>query len=403
MTRDSEAPLDLAGRLVRQAERGVRRVTIELAGEQVTFTRRDARVQAVCTCGGERCEHYQAALRFFAEDGGVAALAPREGGKRSSVRPPAAPRDDARALSEALSELCLATARAGTRAADSPSLRAALDQLYAAAPEPLPIALARFVGRFTQALTSGEVGEMARLLRGAQRFTDDVASGESSLESKARARVWLGAIDADAPAALTDVVLMEIGREWLSGRARGAIERRYLVDLASGELYCEERRRGDSDVSVGPCPRIVQVAFAELETALAPGRARLLQYTVSPEPSAAQWQRLSELGEAEVSALSTRFADAERRCPGMAEPAALFSPRELVVGPGGSLRDAMGVRLALSDDSEAPMADTLRALCGEGDLVWVLGRLRGLESGLALRPVSVLVKGSSGLSLRRVT
>jgi hypothetical protein len=402
VSRDSETPPDFSGRLARQGERGVRRVSIEMAGEQVTFTRRDTRVQAVCTCGGERCEHYQAALRFFSEEGASAPLAPREG-KRSSMRPPAAPRSEARALAEALSELCLATARAGTRAADSPSLRAALDQLYVAAPEPLPIPLARFVGRFTQALASAEVGEVARLLNGAQRFSDAVLNGESSPESKAHARAWLGGSEGEAPAALTDVALMEIGREWLSGRVRSAIERRYLVDLASGELYCEERRRGETDVSVGPCPRIVHVAFAELETALEPGRARLLQYTISPEPSAAQWQRLAELGDVDVSALSTLFAQAERRCPGMAEPAALFSPRELVAGAAGSLRDSMGVRLALSDDSETPMADTLRALCGEGELVWILGRLRGLESGLALRPISLLVKRAGGLSLRRVT
>jgi hypothetical protein len=361
-------------------------------------------VQAVCTCGGERCEHYSAALRFFGEDGAAAVLAPREpSAKRSSLHPPAPPGNEARALGEALSELCLATARAGAGAADSPSLRAALEQLNAAAPEPLPVSLGRFVGRFTHALSSGEVGEVARLLTGAQRFSDALRAGDSSPEEKARARAWLGPSEGEAPAALTDVVLMEIGREWLAGRVRSAIERRYLIDLASGELYCEERRRGDPDVSVGPCPRVVQVAFAELETALSPGRARLLQYTVSPEPSALQWTRLAALGEAEVSALATRFADAERRCPGMAEPAALFAPRELVSGPGSSLRDSMGVRLALSDDSEVPQAETLRALCGDGELVWILGRLRGLESGLTLRPISVLVKRGTGLSLRRVT
>jgi hypothetical protein len=394
---------DLALRLAKQGERGVRRITIEIEHEQVTFTRREARVQAVCTCGVEHCEHHSAALRFFAEEGAAAALAPRESGQRSSLRPPAPARNEARALAEALSELCLATARAGTRAADSPSLRAALEQLNAAAPEPLPVPLARFIGRFTHALLSGEVGEVARLLTGAQRFSDELLGGERSPDSQARARAWLGTTGGDAPAALTDVVLMEIGREWLAGRVRSAIERRYLVDLASGELYCEERRRGDPDISVGPCPRIVQVAFAELETALSPGRARLLQYTVTPEPSALQWTRLAELGEGEVSALATRFAQAERRCRGMAEPAALFAPRELVVGPSSSLRDSMGVRLALSDDSEAPMAETLRALSGDGELVWILGRLRGLESGLSLRPISVLVKRAGGLSLRRVT
>jgi hypothetical protein len=403
MSRDSEVPTELSARLARQGDRGVRRIAIDVLGELVTFTRREARVQAVCTCGGERCEHYNAALRFFGEDGAAAALAPRESGKRSSLRPPAPAGNEARALAEALSELCLATARAGTRSPDSPTLRAALEQLYAAAPEPLPLTLARFIGRFMHALGHGEVGEIARLLAGAQRFSDELLRGGDSAEAKARARAWLGAREGEAPAALTDVVLMEIGREWLAGRTRSAIERRYLVDLASGELHCEERRRGDPDVSVGPCPRVVQVAFAELETALVPSRARLLQYTVTSEPSALQWTRVTALGETEISTLATRFAEAERRCPGMAEPAALISPRELSPGPSGSLRDSMGVRLAVADDSGAPLSDMLRVLVGEGELVWILGRLRGLENGLVLRPVSVLVRKGSGVSLRRVT
>jgi hypothetical protein len=197
--------------------------------------------------------------------------------------------------------------------------------------------------------------------------------------------------------------LIEVGREWLAGFTRSAIERRYLIDLASAELYCEERRRGESDVSVGPCPRVVHVAFAEVETALSPPRARLLQYTVTPEPSPAQWQRLGELGERRIPTLITQYANAVRRCPGLAEPALLFAPSALSPAPLDSLRDETGARLSLRDDGDGTQAEAVRSLVGADEIVWVLGRLRGLASGFSLRPVSVLVRTAGGLALRRVT
>jgi hypothetical protein len=184
---------------------------------------------------------------------------------------------------------------------------------------------------------------------------------------------------------------------------RSAIERRYLVDVANGELYSEERRRGEPDISVGPCPRVVHVAFGELDTATSPPRARLLQYTVTPEPGDAHWERLAELGETRLPALLTRYAETARRCPGLAEPAVLFAPRELTAGSAGCLLDAGGARLELRDDQDVPLADTLRELSAGGDIVWVAGRLKGLSAGLSLRPVSLLVRKANRMRLWRVT
>jgi hypothetical protein len=399
-----EPALALVARLSRHGERGVRRVSIDVLGEQVTFTRREAGVQAVCSCGVEGCEHYRAALRFFGDEP-VATLLPAPAPKQRASSRPAAPSrgGDAEALAEALEELCLATARAGTSAHDSPSIRAALDQLIASAPQPLPLCLLRFIGRFHDALEVGEVAGVARALAGAQRWAEEVRRGDRGEGALARRRAWLGSLEGEAPGSLTDVTLVEVGREWLSGLTRSSLERRYLVDVANGQLYAEERRRGEQDISVGPCPRVVHVAFGELDTATEPPRARLLQYTVSAELAEAHWERLAELGETRLPELLTRYADAARRCPGLAEPVVLFAPRELTDGSAGSLRDAMGSRLELRDDQEAPAADTLRELAAEGDLVWVAGRLKGGAAGLSLRPISLLVRKQSKVRLWRVT
>ena len=82
---------------------------------------------------------------------------------------------------------------------------------------------------------------------------------------------------------------------------------------------------------------------------------------------------------------------------------ATMAPSELTAGPLGALRDAAGARLELRDDSDGMLVDAVRALVGGGQVVWVLGRLKGLARGLSLRPISLLVREKAGLSLRRVT
>lgn len=404
MSRDGvtgEERSELLARFAAQAERGLKRISCEVAGEQVTFTHREGRVQVLCTCAAHECEHYLVALGFLGEHVDLSsAPAPR---LRSSLRPPPLDHNKAQVMAEAFEELCLATARAGVNMQDSPSIRAALDQLLASATQPASLSLSRFIGRFNSALATGEVGTVARLLAGVQSWAHDLKRGEHARETVARTRSWLGDNEGDALASLTDATLVELGREWLAGLTRSAIERRYLVDLVSGALFTEERRRGEQDISVGPCPRVVHVAFAELDTALSPPRARLLQYTVTHEPSEAQWQRLSELGEPSLPTLLSQYAQSARSCPSLSEPAVLFAPRELSAGPTGSLRDAHGTRLELRDDSDAPLADTVRALAAEGELVWVLGRLRGLLRGIVLRPTSLLVRVDGKLRLRRIT
>lgn len=138
----SESPNEaLLARFLQHAESGLRRLNIELAGEQVTLFMRNGRLRESCTCGVERCEHIAVVLNFLVE--GAAQSAPAEVRVRSSMRPPAG---DALhvALADAFEELCVASARAGIEAPDSPSIKEALERLLAAAPAPTPLSLARW-------------------------------------------------------------------------------------------------------------------------------------------------------------------------------------------------------------------------------------------------------------------
>lgn len=385
-------------RFLLYSDAGVKRVSFEVNGEQVSAFARQGKLRAVCTCGAEACEHQQLAWSFL----GVEGIPLGDARARSSLRPPA-PTLDFSSLADALDELCLAAARAGLSAADSLAIREALDQVVARAPSPPSSGLTRWVGRFNEALTAGEVGLVAQLLDGARRFADELRAGDRSPAGLARRRVWLGGVDGPAPETLSDSVLVEVGRERLTGLSRNTLERRYLVDVHTGELFREERRKSDQEISVGPCPRVVQLAFAELDSAMRPRRLRLLQYTVSPEPTQAQWSRVAELAERDIAELARRYAESERTCPAQSEPLVMFTPAFLELGVEGAARDASGKRLALLDDTRAPAIESVRAVLQGGDLVWIAGRLLGLSTGLALRPISVLVRHDAQLVLRRIT
>ncbi|HEX5656025.1 MAG TPA: hypothetical protein VFX59_02475 [Polyangiales bacterium] len=382
----------LLARFLQHAESGLRRMSFELANEQVTLFMRDGRLRELCTCGVERCEHIAVVLRFLTDG-----AAPADVRVRSSVRPPP-PDQGAVALATAFEELCVACARAGIEARDSPSINQALAQLLTAAPDPVPLSLARWIGRFRDALAFGELGELSRLLDGALRFTDQLREGPLSAPEQRRA--WLDEVDGSE--ALSEVTLVEVAREWITGLDRASIERRYLIELVSGQVYSEERRRDDSRISVGPCPRLAQVAFAEIDSATRPPRAKLLQYTLSVQVPEAPWQRVVSLAETQLSVLRERFAADLRASPALAEPFAIFAPAQLEVA-ANALTDAEGERLALRSDPNLSGIDALLAATRGADVVCVLGRMLGRASGLLMKPLSVVVRNGGWLELRRVT
>ncbi len=371
--------------LARFLDHGLRRMSFDVGSDQVTLFARDGSLRKLCTCGVEPCEHIAAALRFLANE------APSEVRHRSSARPPP-PAQTQLALATAFDELCVACARAGIEATDSPSIKQALDQLLAAAPDPVPLSLARWIGRFRDALAFGELGELARLLDGALFFAEQLREGE---------RVWLEDVAGGEP--LSEVSLVEVAREWITGIDRASIERRYLVELVGGQVYSEERRRDDAAaISVGPCPRLAQVAFAEVDANTRPPRARLLQYSVSMHVPDAPWQRVVSLAQTEIATLRERFAADLRASPALAEPFAIFAPAELEIA-ANALTDTSGERLALRSDPNLSGIDALLAATRGADIVCVLGRLVGRASGLLMKPLSAVVRSGDWLELRRVT
>jgi hypothetical protein len=383
----------LLARFLQHADSGLRRLNLEIANEQVTLFLRDGRLRELCTCGIERCEHIAVVLQFLAE--GAAQASPAEVRVRSSVRPPP-PDRDALALASAFEELCVACARAGIEARDSPSIKQALAQVLSAAPEPVPLSMARWVGRFRDALSFSELGELSRLLDGALSFAEQLREG--ALSAPEQRRAWLD--DAEGSDALSEVTLVEVAREWITGLDRASIERRYLVELVSGQVYSEERRRDDSAISVGPCPRLAQVAFAEVDSATRPPRAKLLQYTMSLQVPEAPWQRVVSLAQTEISVLRERFAADLRASPALAEPFAIFAPAQVA---SDALTDSRGERLTLRSEPNLSGVDALFAATRGADIVCVLGRLLGRASGLLMKPLSAVVRNGDWLELRRVT
>ena len=393
----------LLARFLQHAESGLRRLTIEIGGEQVTVFTRHGRVRESCTCGAERCEHVHVVMQFLAE--GAAATAPGDMRVRSSLRPPPGEPVDS-PLASAFEELCLATARAGIATPDSPSIKDALAQLRSAAPDPVPLSLARWIGRFQVSLAAGDLGELSRLLDGALSWCEELRSDNASVATSENRRVWLGPLDAASAGpsrdSLAEVTLLEVAREWVSGLDRASIERRYLLELASGEIFSEERRRGELDISVGPCPRLAHVAFAELETATRPRRARLLQYTLTVQVPEAPLQRVLALAQTEVAGLRERYVADLRASPALAEPFAIFAPAEVDLG-SAALSDARGERLALRNELGMSGLDGLLAATRGSEVVCVLGRLLGRATGLVLHPLSALVRNGDWLELRRIT
>lgn len=383
----------VAARLLAHAAHGLGRLNVELEREQVTLWTRAGRLCASCTCGDHECAHFWAVLALLDEGQHGGAVEARA---RSSSRPPPM-RSDLDALSDAIDELSLSTARAGLSNAGSPSITQAIDQLLAAAPDPLPLPLARWLGRLRGALEISDVATCARLLHGALGWADELRSGSEE------ARGWLGDRTGIAQPVLADASLLEVAREWLDGLDRASIERRYLIDLTSGELYAEERQRGALDCSVGPCPRSAHVSFAELDPSARPRRVRLLQYTLSLALADGTWPRVLELATGDIASLRTRFVEELAAAPALAEPFALLAPVMLEAGPAGALRDARDERLALFDERGNDESSALRAAIAGADLACVLGRLHAGDAGLTLRPLSAIVRRGAWYELRRVT
>ena len=430
-----------------ESEGGVRRATLEVAldGDDsalVSLVLRDGSVVSVCSCGaGPGCAHTSVALRWVLD--GPSADEPQRlvtqpiasdaGGLRAptSTTDPgriAAPLQRAQALAAALDDLITSVVRAGVdAAAGTPSLDESLRRLVAAAPAPLPSSIVRVVGRLREALIAHDLDLAARLCAGIGLLADALREGDprttvawlgasvaASLEPRPASlelrptMTTPGTMEAprDAPAAeprLVDTRLIEIAREWVSTIDRAGLERRYLIEPFSGALYREERLRGAAAPSLGPCPRILTVALAELDAGPAPRRVRLLQYEVALGPETAVYTEIATHAAGLFAPLLELFRDSVGAYPALAEPFVLVAPHAIErTRAGVDLVDAEGGRIALAAEPVAASA-ALLALAAEHVPAIVAGRLVASQGALALAPLSVVIGPADSHALRRLT
>jgi len=444
-----------------ESEGGVRRATLEVAlgGDDsalVSLVLRDGGVVSVCSCGaGPGCAHTSLALRWVLDGpsddetqrlvaqpiatdaGGLRAPTPTTDPGRT-----AAPLQRAQALAAALDDLITSVVRAGVdAAAGTPSLDESLRRLVAAAPAPLPSSIARVVGRLREALVAHDLDLAARLCAGLGLLADALRDGDprttvawlgvsvagsleprpTSLEARPAAlEARPTALEArptattpgttaaprDAPTAeprLVDTRLVELAREWVSTIDRAGLERRYLIEPVAGAIYREERLRGATAPSLGPCPRILTVALAELDAGPAPRRVRLLQYEVALGPEAAVYTEIATHAAGVFAPLLALFRDAIGAYPALAEPFVLVAPHAIErTRAGADLVDADGGRLALAAEPVAASA-ALLALATEHVPAIVAGRLVASQGALALAPLSAVIGPPDAHALRRLT
>jgi hypothetical protein len=181
--------------------------------------------------------------------------------------------------------------------------------------------------------------------------------------------------------------MLEVAREWVHGTERHQIERRYLVDLQSGEVFREECVRRQSMSSLGPCPRLIGVSLAEAEHGAAPRRMRLLQYTTTPDVDRASWDLLASLGLRDSDALATSYRGALSQFGALSEPFVLVAPKALQDNPPALVLE-QGAALHLGEaDEPGVLARFERAHAGAG-LAWVAGRLLQQGGALVLKPLA---------------
>lgn len=376
----------------------VTRVTVDVAldgrSEMVTLALRDGKL--VWSTSGD-AQHVRAALRWLAaartEAPAVRTVDPEVALPRASWTPDAVDAEAAAArgrLAEALDDVVTVVVRAGVDGAASPSVADSLERLRREAPLPTPIGLSRWLGRLKAALDARDASLTARLLDGAARLAADLRRERPSPEARRHVVGWLGGTDLSVER-ISDRVLVEVAREQLASSDRAGIERRHLVDLASGEVFREERTRASPVASVGPCPRVVHVGLADVEDGASPRRIRLMQYVVSLELGQDELARIEATAYRRFSDLAERYRELSLASPGQAEPFAVIAPRRfrtdgVVVGYDD---EDLPIPFARADDPAA--VEVLGRVVPPAGPRWVAGRLTDADGVLMMVPCAVAV------------
>ena len=371
-------------------EGAVRRLTMDVEAEgrveMVTLSLRDGELQCVCSDARNDGPHVLAALRF------VAGLEQREDSSPPGPIASAAGRAEQspdQELASALDDLLTAITRVGVEKAQyAPSVDAALGRVVSTAPQPTPSGLGRFIGRLQHELRSAELHRVARLLQGASELADALRAQAPGPELQQGLSAWLGTRPGSLPQVelLYDRTMIEVGREWLSGTERASLERRYLVDVRSGRVYREDRPRNAS-ASLGPCPRLVQVGLAEVETDPSPQRIRVLQYEVRPEVPAESWQQLQQVALRSFAEVTEGYRQSVQASPSLAEPFALVAPYRIERNGVFKAFDAEGRQLVLNRSERRGAVLAFYALLAQGaEPAWLAGRLTDTGTTVCITP-----------------
>jgi hypothetical protein len=380
-----------------QLERMSLDLQIDQRRELVSLRLSDGRLSFSCSCGQGQCAHVKAALRFSAGSRAPGSDSTRRSSTRlervlpelhapESKLAPALTR--APALAEALEDVVTAVVRAGVASERVASVLETLSRVEREAGTPLPLGVRRWLGSMREALEEHDVPLAAHALTSAAALAADLRAEVAAPGARERVTSWLGGVSADAVERISDRQLLEVGREWVNGTERMQIERRYLIDLNSGEAFREECLRRERPGSVGSCPRLIGVALAEAELGCAPRRMRLLQYTTTPDIDRASWDLLAAWGQRDSEALAAAYRSAQSRFGSLSEPFALAAPRGVERGVHVALLLDRGPSLPLSADDEPGVLRRFEELINASALAWVAGRLFDRAGHLMLRPLA---------------
>lgn len=378
-------------------------IEIELSGrvETVMLSHRDGALRCVSSDGRSDGPHALAALRFITSAQNdivspqVQVVAGVAGPAQEELHGPYE-------LAEALEDLLTAIARVGVdKARYAPSVEAAIERVVRVAPQPTPNGLGRFIGRLQRAVERAELAHLARVLEGASLLADALRAPQPTPETQQRITAWLGPPVAAKPKVelLYDRVMVELGREWLAGTERTGIERRYLVDTASGTVYREDRPR-NATASLGPCPRELRVGLAEIEPGPMPRRIRVLQYEVEPNVPDETWDRLRQTASRSIAQLTEAYRRSVRAYPALAEPFAVLAPYRTERGDVFKAIDSDGHQLLLDRTERRGAVLAFYDLLAKGEEpLWIAGRITDTGGTLCLVPFALGTRTQAYLRL----
>jgi hypothetical protein len=415
-------------------------VRLASGSEVVGLRLRDGRLAAHCSCGVAGCVHARIALKLIAEAPpaaqvqsgetrrsssrlervsldarAVAALDARVAGAREAdvreadAKPSVAREAEARpgvrsatALADALDDAVTAVVRTGALVDASPSVREMLLRVTHEAGSPLPLGVQRWVGRLRDALDQRNVGLAAHALAAASAVSADLRATAHTRQARERLGTWFGTTAGAEVERVSDRLMLEVSREWLNGTERLQIERRYLVDLDSGETFREERARPASTLSVGSCPRLIGVGYAEIELGCSPRRIQLMQYTTTPSIDRASWDLLTGFGQRDSELLAAHYGEALQTFGALSEPFSLIVPRAIEQTPEPRVFFEQGPPLGLAVDDESGALKRLLDVSAAQPPAWLAVRLFDRDQQLLLKPLAAGIVSDGALRHERL-